>query len=205
MSNAKALTPEGRFRWVNVFTAKRNYNGDKDVKSIALMIPKKSSLKNLETAYRQAAVEEFKGKIPGALRKLTGGQKPILKDGDEVYDTRDDDKKPMYEEYRGCWILQPEADANFPLRILGPDGAELFDPADIYDGAYGQLVINMSAYSAKSRPGFPGGPMMSVSLLGVKKTRDGEVIETTGGATALSDAEVASLFGSAAVDSTDDL
>lgn len=206
MSNVKVLTPEGRFRWVNIFAAKRNYKGTADVKSIALMIPKKSSLANLEKAYRQAATEEFKGKVPPSLRKLTGGQKPILKDGDEVYATRDDDKKGMYEEYQGCWIIQPEADEHFPLRILGPDGNDIYDPAEIYDGAYGQIVVNMSAYTAKAREGFPGGPMMSISLLGVKKTRDGEPIETSGGAAPLSDEETRSLFGaSAASDPTDEL
>lgn len=204
MADIKVVTPEGRFRWLNVFEGKLNYKGNANEKSATLLISKKSSLAQLESAWTEVAQAEFKGKIPGALRRITGGQKPILKDGDEVYATKDEEKKEMYEAYRGCWVLAATCPEEAPLRVLGPDSTDIYDPADIYDGAYGQLVINLSCYTAKSRPTFPGGAMCSVTLLGVKKTRDGEPIEGGSGSVKLTDADVANLFGTVA-SSADDL
>jgi hypothetical protein len=204
MANVKVLTPEGRLRWVNVFEAKMNYAGTALEKSVTLLIPKKSSLAPLEKAWMEAARAEFGGKVPGSLRKIAGGAKPIVRDGDEYYDTKDDDKKPMYEEYRGCWFITPSCKETQPLRILDQRGVDIMDPADLYDGAYGQAVIELSTYTAKSRPGFPGGPMCSVTLFGLKKTRDGEPIEGASSATPLTDAELDALFGTVS-SSTDDL
>jgi len=210
MANAKVLSPEGRFRWMKVFTAEPDMNG-KMVKSGTLLIPKTSSLKPLQDAWDTAAKEEFQGKIPGSLRKLVGGQKPILKDGDEHYSTRDEDKQEMYEAYQGCWVLACSCDENAPLRILGPDSTDVYDPAEIYDGAYGQFVINFSCYQSKPRPagpgkpGYPGGPMCSVSLLGVRKTRDGEPIETGGSGVRMTDEDMERFFGAGAGSTRDGL
>lgn len=195
MANVKVLTPEGRARFTHIFRPTQDMKG-KDIKAITVLIPKTSSLAVLEKGREDAAKEEFKGKVPGALRRITGGQKPICKDGDEYYDTRDDDKKPMYEEYRGCWALTANCDVTAPLHIRDEKNAEVFDSAEIYDGCYVQVVLNLSVYTAKSRPDFPGGPMLSVTLLAVRKTRDGEVIETaaSGG---MSQEEVDAFFGAA--------
>jgi hypothetical protein len=193
MANEKVLTQEGRIRWVNVFQARADMNG-KMKKSICLLIPKKSSIASLTSAWEKLAKEEFKGKVPGSLRRITGGQKPILKDGDEVYATRDEDKQEAYECYRDCWVLQPSCNENDPLRILGPDASDLIDPAELYDGCYGQIVINISVYQSKAKPGYVGGPMCSVTLLGVRKTRDGEPIEGGGGAK-LTDDDLNRFFG----------
>lgn len=207
MANVKVLTPEGRFHWLHVFEATDNFKGTAKEKSLTLLIPKSANVSDLEKARDAAAKEEFNGKIPGPLRKIIGGQKPVLKDGDEYYETRDDDKKDMYEMYRGHWVLNvtcPEAQA---LRVLGPDGGDIYDPADLYNGCYGRVVINLSAYTAKTRPDFPGGPMLSVKLLGLRKTRDGELFETEGSGTTLTDDEVEKFFGiqSAASGSMDDM
>ena len=196
MSNIKVLTPEGRFRFIHVFTPTQDMKGN-EIHDVTLLIPKTSSLSTLEKAREDAAKEEFKGKIPGPLRRITGGQKPICKDGDEYYDTRDDDKKPMYEEYRGCWVLASSCPITAPLHIRDENNAEIFDAAQIYDGAYGQLVLNFSAYSAKARKEFAGGPMLSVTLLAVRKTRDGEAIETVGSSKGMSEEEVNAFFGAA--------
>jgi hypothetical protein len=204
MAYQQVITPEGRFRWVNIYSPKKNYKGNKNVRSVALLIPKTSSLKLMQDAYNKCAAAEFKGKVPASMRKLIGGQKPIIRDGDEIYSTRDDDKKPMYEEYIGCWVIQPDCEETFALQIRDAQGAVLVDPAEIYDGAYGQLVVNFNSYMSKPAEGYLGGPMMSIHLLMVKKTRDGEPIEGTGGPKALTEADVSQYFGAAA-DSTDDL
>jgi len=212
MSNEMVLSPEGRVRWCNLFQAKPDQKGVNQ-KSGALLIPKTASLKLLQEAWEKAAMAEFKGKIPGGLRKLNKGQKPILKDGDEIYETKDDDKKDMYKEYQGCWVLQPSCKETDPLRILDENNSDIIDPADVYDGCYGQMVVNFSVYSAKARKQtdgtfFPGGPMCSISLRGFKKTRDGVPIEGGGSAKALSDDDIATFFGGAPTEnqeSDDDL
>jgi hypothetical protein len=201
MSNELVLSPEGRVRWVNLFQGKADMKGV-NKKSVALLIPKTASLKLMQDAWEKAAMAEFKGKIPGGLRKLTKGQKPILKDGDEIYESRDDDKQSQYTEYQGCWVLQPSCNETDPLRILDESNSDIMDPADVYDGCYGQVVINFLTYTAKARKQsngefFPGGPMCSISLRGFKKTRDGVPIEGGGSAKALSDDDIATFFGGA--------
>lgn len=202
----KLMTPEGRLRWTHALTqVKINDRGQKK-KSCAILIPKKANTTPMQRAWEEIAREEFAGKIPNNLRKLIGASRPILKDGDEIYATREEEKKEMYEEYQGCWVLQAEREESMPIRFFNADRSEIFDLAEIYDGCYGQLAISMSAYTAKAAPNsnYKGGPMISLELLGVCKTREGEPIASTRGSS-LSDDDIASFFsGGAKVERTPD-
>lgn len=206
MSNVRVRSMEGRVRFAHVFTPTDNFNRDGKEKTITLCIPKTANLAVFEKARMKAAKDEFNGKVPPALVKITGGQKPILKDGDEYYETREEEKKPMYESHKGCWILAVACKPTANLRILDEVGNDMADPAELYDGCYAEVLINFSCYMSKSRTGYVGGPILSRELLVVKKTRDGEPIEA-GDAAPLTDEELKKYFGGAAsqADTVDDL
>lgn len=179
MANIKTVSPEGRMRHVKVFQAVLNYNGDAMEKSVVLLIPKTADLSGLQQAITRVAAEEWGAKVPPGLRRLTTGQKPILKDGDEKYETQTPEKKPMYEEYRGCWVLSASCQEKQPIVILDPNRCAIVEETDIYDGCYGKVVINISAYTSKPRMGFAGEPMLSIRLVALQKTKDGDPIETS--------------------------
>lgn len=185
-------TPEGRFRWLNLYTSKLAYDQVRMVHTATLLIPKGTDLSEMENARTQVAMAAFK-KIPASLRKVLGGQKPILKDGDEYYATKEADKKDMYKEYQNCWYLNVEAPEEEGLALYMPDQSMVMDPAELYDGAYGRLFIRINCYQSKPRKGYAGNFECSVNLKGLIKTRDGEVL-TTVSSTPLTDSDVSKIL-----------
>ena len=204
MAKVTIRTPTGRFRWLQVFQAKQNMNGEQE-KSGVLLIPKTSSLQTLSKARDTAAAEQWKGRIPASLRKLIGGQKPLLQDGDEILATKEEDKVAMYAAYKGCYVLRAACDGAVSLQLRNDDRTEILDPAELYDGCYGAFVISFETYEAKPRPpkdgkpGFTGGPMVSVKLRGVIKEKDGEPLSSATEAP-MTDAEMMQYFGGAAAE-----
>jgi len=196
--NAEVIvTPEGRMRWIHVFTSKLAYDQVKMVHTVTLLIPKGTDLSDFENAREKTAMAAFK-KIPAGLRKITGGQKPILRDGDEFYASKEADKKDMYKEYRGCWYFSPEAPEEAGLSLYGPGQSLITDPADLYDGCYGRLFIRINCYPSKARKGYAGGSECSVELKGLIKTRDGEVL-TTKSSAPLTEDTIKKLLGGCAM------
>ena len=189
MATKRIMSPEGRLRFIAAFEGKLNFNGDGKEKSVVVLIPKTASVKQLTDAWTACAQEEFIGKIPGGLRKILGGQKPVLKDGDEIYATKDEDKQDMYKEYQGCWVFQPACEERFKLTIRNADNTDIFDPAELYDGCYGRAFISLEVFSSKK-----WGAQCKVKLLGIQKTRDGEALGG-GTTTPMSDDEANKFFG----------
>jgi len=195
--NAEVIvTPEGRLRWLNLYTSKLAYDQVRMVHTATLLISKGTDLSVFENAREKVALAAFK-KVPANLRKVLGGQKPILKDGDEYYASKEADKKEMYKEYQGCWYLNVEAPEDDGLSLYMPDQTMVVDPAELYDGIYGRLFIRINCYQSKPRKGYAGSSECSVGLKGLIKTRDGEVLTATA-STPLTDDVVSKLLAGVA-------
>jgi len=188
MPNTTVLTPEGRVRFAHLLKAVKNYNGDGMERSVTLLFPKNQDLSILENAYKGACMEEWNN-VPNSARKFKGlsSEKAILKDGDQYFSTRDEEKQAMYEAYKGCWFMGLTASESQNLPFMDENRDDIVTQDVVYDGCYGRALVEFSAYENKF------GKQVSCKFLAFQKVRDGEPIE--GGSSGVSNDTARDAFG----------
>lgn len=130
-------------------------------------------------------------KALAAQSKWNGVVPPIvptpIHDGDGVKQ----DGTPFPDESKGHWVFSASAKADYKPEVVNAQRVPITNQTEIYAGCYGQVCINVFAYSYQGKKGigFGLGPIM--------KTRDGEPLG--GGSTSAASAFGAPEGGAASV------
>ena len=193
MANVRIVTPEGRTSFLKVFTPELNMKGDKKIFTTKILFPKSESMKWLSDAWQKACLEEFGSPNPTGLRPLVSKGNPFddkgaVMDGDWKYEAVPDDKKELYESYRGHWVMGFSADEQYPPVVCDPDKNEILDQSEFQSGDYARIIMELSSYTSKKFR----TPQVSVKFILIQKTRSGEryggVVDKTAALSMLGDA-----------------
>lgn len=166
------ITPIGRTSFMHVFRPADKFGGNGKEYSLTLLFPKsfvnEGKFKPLEDAYATVTRNALSPKLCKVVRKLFGGEKPILKDGDERYAKADaQGKGDTYAAYQDCYYLTVSAEKQ--PAVVDQRKEEIIDPGAFQSGDYGRAVLEISSYVSKNY-----GPQVSLKLLVVQKVRTGD-------------------------------
>lgn len=175
MANVKLVTPEGRTSFMKIYKAEPNMNGTKNVFSTKLLFPKDMDMGWIKDAWTKACMEEFGTANPSGCRPLFSAGNPYddkgaIMDGDWKYGAVPEDKKEMYESYRGMWVMGFTVDENQPPTVVDENKIEIINQADFQSGDYARIVCELSSYISKKFK----TPQVSIRFNVVQKMRDGE-------------------------------
>ena len=179
----RLTTPVGRFAFLSIFEKKDWSDPDSEPKFEAtLLFDKKTNLDDLKKFISAAAKEKFGDKLPAKL-------KLPIKNGDECMN----DDGEIYEGYEGKMAIRSSSLYDLKQIVIKEDAVlKHATKDDIKSGDYGQLILGAGGHEHKGSKG------VSLYLISVCKTKDGEALATGGGATSEED-----LFGD--VEEDDDL
>ena len=158
------VTNEVRMTFLHLFEPYAGIPGNEPKYSGTFLLPKTDAetlgLFNqvIEEVKQQAVSSKWGGVMPPKLHI------PIH-DGDGV---KESDGTPYPPECKGHWVFSASANSKFKPEVVNAQRVPITNQTEIYSGIYGQVAINIFAYSAPTKKGigFGLGPVM--------KTRDGE-------------------------------
>ena len=173
MANVRFVTPEGRTSFMKVYAPEENLAG-KSVYSLKLLIPKSVNMNWIASKWKDACQEEFGTPSPPWLRPLFSAGNPFddkgaIMDGDWKYENVDEDKKEMYEDYRGHWVMNFSSPADKKPKVVDADKNEILDQSEFQSGDYARVVGEISTYVSRKLK----TKQASVNFKVVQKTRDG--------------------------------
>lgn len=150
-------------------------NGTKNVFSLKLLFPKDTDMGWIRNAWDKACLEEFGTKSPSGLRPLFAVANPYddkgaIMDGDWKYNSVNDDKKELYESYRGMWVMGFTVDENQPPTVVDEQKNEILNQSEFQAGDYARVVMELSSYMSKKFK----TSQVSIRFNVVQKMRDGE-------------------------------
>lgn len=175
MANVKIVTPTGRTSFMKVYNAEPNMSGNANVFSLKLLFPKDMDMGWIKNAWAKACTEEFGNAAPTGLRPLFSVGNPYddkgaIMDGDWKYGAVAEDKKELYESYRGHWVMGFTVGEAHPPTVVDEHKEEILDRSQFQSGDYARVVCELSSYIAKKFR----TPQVSIRFAVVQKMRDGE-------------------------------
>ena len=175
MASTTVVTPIGRTSFMKVYEPQQSMNGEMEY-SLRLLVPKDDKdMKRLKDAWERVCLEEFRTPDPPGCRPFLSASDPYddkgwIMDGDWKYNNTPDEKKDMYAAYQGHWVVSAKAKADYPPKVVDENKEEILDRSTFQSGDYARCVLELSAFTNKKLR----RPVVSVKLLVVQKTGDGE-------------------------------
>jgi hypothetical protein len=152
--SVKVIVP-CRFSYLNCWEP-AGINGSEPKYSVSAIVPKSdtATINKIKTAIEQVkkeSVSVWGGKVPANL-------KLPLRDGD--IDRPDD------EAYAGSYFFN--ANSKQKPQVVDNKVQPILDTSEVYSGCYGNISVNLYAYSANGNKG------IAVGLGNIQKLKDGE-------------------------------
>lgn len=158
----KFVTGMTKLCYVNVFTPRADLSG-KERYSACVLISKddKKTLARYNDVIKTMMADEETVRRMGERKVLKNAKMP-LHDGDVE---REDDPN-----FNNCFYLNAKANPDYPPLVLDRNREEIVDKNEIYSGVYAQAVLAFYPYNQSGNQG------IGVSLLGIRKIKDGKPI-----------------------------
>lgn len=158
----QAMTGKARLSYCHLLTP-RSSNGGEPKFSVTVLIPK------TDTATKARLDKAIEEACKTGATNLWGGRPPRISvplyDGDGA---RPSDGMPYGPECKGHWVLTASAKADRPPQVMDANTNPIINPADVYSGMYGRVIVSFFPYSNQGKKGVGCG------LEGVQKVADGQ-------------------------------
>ena len=163
MNNTTITVGEARLSYVHLFEPYSSMAGQDPKYSVTVLIPKSN------TAAKRQIDDAIEAAKQIGIQNKWGGQAPAvvattIHDGDGVKQNGE----AYGDECRGHWVLNCNANATHPPKIVNLARQPIIDQSEVYSGMYGWVNINFFPYFNSLKKGIGCG------LNAVMKTRDGE-------------------------------
>ena len=162
--NANTITiGECRFSYVHLFKPYSSMPGQDPKFSLVALLPKSNTVAKaqldaaIEAAKQIGLAGKWNGTAPAFLATTVHDGDGVKSNG-EVYG----------EECRGHWVINCNANPEYPPKVVGPDRQPILNESDVYSGMYGWVNINFYPYLFSGKKGIGCG------INAVMKTRDGQ-------------------------------
>lgn len=152
----KALTPEFKASYANLFKASGMPGAAKLKFSVVMMFPKTTDLTVLKEAMKQSKIAKW------------GPQKDWPKLIESPVMNGDDPKYADKEGYAGHWLIKASSNEENRPGVVDQNCVEIINPAEFYSGCFARANVFAHAWEFAGRFG------VSFILDSVQKMRDGK-------------------------------
>ena len=170
-TNKVVVTDEARLSYPHLFRPAPDLQGNPCYSANLLMDA--DGVKKLKAIWDEVVTEEFGEPNPPGLRpflsKNPAEDKGWVKSGDQKIEMAKPEKRPQLEYLRGLYVVPIKAAPERKPKIVDQNKQEIMDVSELQGGDYVRAVLEMSAYTDKFQR-----PQVSVRVVVVQKTRDGE-------------------------------